>query len=324
MALGLGLLAVLLLAGCAWTERRAARREALAHEAYPPLGQLIEVGGRQVHAFVSGTGPDLVLIHGASGNLRDFTFDLVDLLNDRYRVIAFDRPGFGYTDPLDASHVAVWGTAAATPAEEAALLQQAAAQLGADRPIVLGHSYGGAVAAAWALNHPDHIAAFVDLAGATMPWEGGLGPLYSLSGTGIGGAVAPPLIAAYVEEDQIGAAIEGIFAPDLVPAGYREAVGAELALVRSTQRVNAREIGALNEQVAQMAPRYPALALPVEIVHGDADTIVPLDTHSEPLSRLVPGAHLTVLEGVGHMPHHVRPEAVTAAIDRAASRAGLR
>ena len=45
-----------------------------------------------------GHGPDLVLIHGASGNLRDFTFDLAARLADRYRVIVFDRPGLGYTD----------------------------------------------------------------------------------------------------------------------------------------------------------------------------------------------------------------------------------
>jgi pimeloyl-ACP methyl ester carboxylesterase len=61
----------------------------------------------------------------------------------------------------------------------------------------------------------------------------------------------------------------------------------------------------------------------VEILHGDADLTVPLHVHSEPLSRQVPGASLSVLPGVGHMLHHADPDAVEAAIDRAASRAGI-
>ncbi|WP_254796912.1 alpha/beta fold hydrolase [Sulfitobacter albidus] len=74
----------------------------------------------------------------------------------------------------------------------------------------------------------------------------------------------------------------------------------------------------------KMVKRYPDLTMPFEIVHGDADTIVPLTVHSEPLSKQVPGANLTVLEGIGHMPHHVAPEESVAAIDRVAARAGLR
>jgi hypothetical protein len=92
-------LAALALGGCAAAvDRRAAAREAAAEARYPPTGQLLTVGGRTVHAQVSGQGPDLVLIHGASGNIRDFTFDLVARLDDRYRVIAFDRPGLGWSD----------------------------------------------------------------------------------------------------------------------------------------------------------------------------------------------------------------------------------
>ena len=72
-----------------------------------------------------------------------------------------------------------------------------------------------------------------------------------------------------------------------------------------------------------MAPRYGTLTLPVEIVHGTADRVVPIDVHAEVLLQQVPSAHLTRLEGVGHMPHHAAPEAVVAAIDRAARRAGL-
>ena len=80
----------------------------------------------------------------------------------------------------------------------------------------------------------------------------------------------------------------------------------------------------LRPHVVEMSELYPTLTLPVEILHGTDDTTVPLNIHSEPLARQIPGAILTRLQGVGHMPHHADPDAVLAAIDRAAVRAGLR
>ena len=101
-------------------------------------------------------------------------------------------------------------------------------------------------------------------------------------------------------------------------------VGTGLTLRRASLRANARQVNTLRPHVVEMSKRYPTLDLPVELVHGDTDDTVPLDIHSQPLSALLPDANLTVLPGIGHMPHHVAPEAVTAAIDRAARRAGVR
>jgi len=87
---------------------------------------------------------------------------------------------------------------------------------------------------------------------------------------------------------------------------------------------NVSHINALRPQVEAMQRDYPTLSLPIELVHGDADTIVPLHIHSAPLMNLIPNGALTVLNGAGHMPHHTHPASVIAAIDRAATRAGLR
>ena len=73
-----------------------------------------------------------------------------------------------------------------------------------------------------------------------------------------------------------------------------------------------------------MDAKYDLLKMPVEIIHGDADTIVPMHIHAERLVNDLSDAALTRLPGMGHMPHHADPEAVIAAIDRAAARAGLR
>ncbi len=309
------------LAGCTFVGQKAERREAQSLKTWPPVGQFVEVDGRQVHAFVTGSGPDLVLIHGASGNVRDFTFDFVDRVKDRYRVIVFDRPGLGYTDRATDAEGAFSNTAE-TPAQQAAMLHAAAQKLGVEDEIVLGHSFGGAVAMAWGLNHDP--AALVVVSGATIPWEGGLGLQYRLLGSSVGGAVVAPLATAFVNKDTVAKTIEGIFAPNPVPAGYVDYIGSGLTLTRTAIRANARQVNTLHAQLLDMAPRYETITIPVEILHGRADDTVPPHVHAEPLNNLLPNSNLVLVDNLGHMPHHAAPDYVVAAIERAAKRAELR
>lgn len=323
-------LSLAVVAGCAvLTDRQATQRVAAAERDYPPEGQMIDVDGRQVHAVVrgraAGEGPDLVLLHGAGGNAREFTFAFVDYLTQNYRVIVFDRPGLGFTDRTSNDYARALTSTAESPAEQAAMLQAAAASLGAEKPIVLGHSYGGSVALAWALNHPDNIAGLVNLAGPSQPWPGDLGAYYSVNGSAIGGAVVPPLIAAYASKERVRATIDSIFAPQDVPDGYTDHIGATLAIRPDTFRANARQVNTLRPHIVDMSARYASeLTLPIEILHGDEDTTVPLEIHSLPFVESVPHTNLTVLKGVGHMPHHAEPDQIVAAIDRIAVQAGLR
>jgi len=301
------------------THLRAGAREATAEATWPPAGQMVDVGGVRVHAHVSGTGPDVVLIHGAGGSLRDFTFDLVGRLENRYRVIAFDRPGHGWTDAADAD-----GVPFDSPQAQAALLQAAALQLGADRPIVVGHSYGGAVTMAWAVALPDTLAGAVLLAGATMPWPGALNASYRINANPMGAALVVPLVTAWAPLPYATDVLAGIFAPQPMPEGYADHFGVPMSMRRGILRANARQVNGLRPHIVALSERYPMLSLPIEAVHGTADTIVPLAIHSGPLAALVPSANLTALDGVGHMPHHADPHAAVAAIDRTAKRAGLR
>jgi pimeloyl-ACP methyl ester carboxylesterase len=157
-----------------------------------------------------------------------------------------------------------------------------------------------------------------------MPWPGGLGAWYGLTSSRLGRATVVPLVTAFAPLSRAEDAIEAIFAPDPVPAGYADYVGAGLTLRRDTLSINARQVNRLRPHIVLMSGNYAQLDLPVEIVHGTADAIVPAEIHAIPMSRLLRGAELTLLPGIGHMPHHADPEAVLAAIDRAAARAGLR
>ncbi|MGX9354296.1 alpha/beta fold hydrolase [Roseobacteraceae bacterium S113] len=323
----LSLLAIgtVVLAGCGVAvDRRADFREAQAEAKFGPLGTLLQVGDTEVHAYTVGSGPDVVLIHGASGNLRDFTFDLVDRLKDRYRVTAFDRPGLGWTERLP-GYRSLNDQRGEPPREQARLLQAAADQLGLAPAIVVGHSFGGAVALAWGLERPDDTAAIVTLGAVSNPWPGDLDRLYRINASNLGGRVVVPLLTAFAPQSRVDSAVASIFAPDPVPPGYVAQVGAPLSLRRDSLRANAQQVWTLRPHIVEMSAHYgDTLKMPVEILHGTADTIVPANVHADVLATQLPDANYTRLENVGHMPHHAAPEAVEDAIDRAAARAGLR
>jgi pimeloyl-ACP methyl ester carboxylesterase len=300
------LIAALGLAGV--THWRASVREVAAEAAFPPTGQFITVDGLRLHYEVAGSGPDLVMIHGASGSLRDLTFALRDRLTDRFRVIVVDRPGLGHSDALPETSLRA----------QARHIKAGLGQLGVTDPVVLGQSYGGAVALAWALDGGPK--ALVLVGSPSLPWPGKLDIWYRVTSNPVGRALAVPLASAFVPESYVRTATTAVFAPDPVPRGYDAWLGAALTLRRETLATNTAQVNALRAELVTMAPRYPGLELPVELIHGTADTIVPLAIHSGPVSKLLPNGTLTVIDGAGHMPHHAHADVVLQAIDRAALR----
>ncbi|MEM8538069.1 MAG: alpha/beta hydrolase [Pseudomonadota bacterium] len=320
IAIGLGAL----LTGCtaSW---RADRAEA----AFPPLGAFVEVNGGRVHYVQEGEGPDVILLHGAGGNVRDFTFSLMGQLSDRYRVTAFDRPGQGYTDSVPGLASGPFAVAGDSPIAQAEMLREAAAALDIKDPIVAGHSFGGIVAMAWATTGLEQerqtdASAIVSYAGVLMPWPGDLGSYYTVNGSALGGAIVVPLISAFAPQARVEEAIINTFAPQDPVPGYVDYIGGPLALRTDNFRANVRQVNTLRPHVVEMEKLYPRLTLPIEIVHGTADTTVPIHVHPEQLIKIVPSANLIALEGIGHQPHQVDEPAAIAAIDRAAERAGLR
>ncbi|CUH82169.1 acetoin dehydrogenase E2 subunit dihydrolipoyllysine-residue acetyltransferase [Tritonibacter multivorans] len=296
----------------------ASQREARVMAAYPPEGQFLDLPMGRIHVVErgqpQGTAPDLVLIHGSNGSTRDMSFALAPALEDRYRILMFDRPGLGYSDPLPAASLAA----------QAHVLQQAAAAMGADRPLVLGQSYGGAVALAWAVHHPDHIAGVISVSGPSHPWDTPLDPLYRLTSGKLGAKFIVPLLTAFVSDAYARSALAPVYAPQAVPDGYAEHFGLGMSLRRSSWRNNARQRADLLSEIQDLQPHYRDLTLPIEIIHGTADVTVSVKIHGEKLIQDTTSAHLTRLEAVGHMPHQTHPQEVAAAVDRAAQRAQLR
>ncbi|MGV6813353.1 MAG: alpha/beta fold hydrolase [Brevirhabdus sp.] len=310
------LLSVIALGGAGLVGLRAGAREARAAELTPPGALFVEVEGLRIHAEIRGEGPDIVLIHGSSGNLRDFSFDLARRLERDFRVISFDRPGLGWSDPLPVGREGI--------DDQARVLQRAAAKLGAERPLVLGQSYGGAVALAWAATLPDSLSGLLLVAAPALPWQGGLDRYYRITSSGWGRSLAVPAISAFVGAERVTTALDEVFAPQPVPDGYLDHLGLDLTLSRGPIRANARQRARLKQDIIRLSPHWGAVAVPTEILHGDQDRTVSPMIHALPLAEMIEGADLRILKGIGHMPHHGAPAAeITAAARRVAARAGL-
>src|SRR4051812_29771497 len=285
-----------------------------AEHKHPPIGRFLDVDGVRLHYIERGTGEPLVLIHGNGTLIQDFTINgLVDRLSKHYRVIVFDRPGYGYTTRPRG----LW-----TPRAHATLFEHALQQLGVERAIVLGHSWGTMVAVSLALQSPSLVRSLVLLSGYYFPtarMDVALNAPLALPGIGdaLRHTISPPLARLMLP-----GGIRAMFAPAPVPAHFDRLFPKEL-MVRPIQlRASMEDAALMTPSVMELEQHYRDLKLPVVILTGGDDQIADVGRQSERLHEEIPQSELTVLPGLGHMVHHLAPDAVIKAIDRAAELAG--
>lgn len=280
------------------------------------LGGQVETASGPVHYLADGprSGPPMVLLHGASGNIRDWTLSIQPRLAREMPTIALDRPGFGHSRPARGP---VWRLETQSRA-----LREAVRSLGHERYFLVGHSYGGALALDWALRYPDEVLGVSALCGVAMDWGGPLSGYYRITGLPVLGRALARLAPLVVGQRRIEAALVELFTPQPVPPAYAMMVGVELALRPSTFAINARAMQELHGQIVTNQASYGRILCPVEVLHGAEDPLVPAHVHAEPLSRVLPDAVLTLLPGIGHMPHHVAPDEVLKVLRRLRERAG--
>ena len=162
--------------------------------------------------------------------------------------------------------------------------------MGAEKPVVLGQSLGGAVALAWATEARANISALVIVLGVSHPWSTGLEMFYKLTSYTPLSWLIIPMLSAFATENAINQSLVEVFEPQEIPNGYRENVGVELVLKRKTIRSNARQRRFLKPQIIPMVQNYGSLNLPVEIIHGTEDILVPATLHSVKLANDVANA----------------------------------
>jgi pimeloyl-ACP methyl ester carboxylesterase len=286
-----------------------------AEQANPPEGKFVEVDGVRLHYVDRGNGEPVVLLHGNGSMIQDFeTSGLIDLAAKSYRVIAFDRPGYGHSNRPRST---LW-----TANAQAKLIRRAMGQLGVNRAVILGHSWGASVAVALALHHTEVVRGLVLASGYYYPSV--RSDVVTTSGPAI-----PILgdVLRYTISPILGRAIwplilRKIFGPSPTPAKF-DGFPVAMALRPSTIRASAAEAALMIPDAFAACGHYGAMNMPVAIIAGEEDKIVNIEGQSARLHRDIPQSTFDHVPGAGHMIHQTAPDRVMAAIDAAAGRKAL-
>lgn len=299
------LLFILSLLGAKWAERR-----------YPPIGQFIEVDGLRLHYLLqgSGDGPALLLIHGASSNLRDFAASILPQLAANHRVIAFDRPGYGFSQRPRGQ----WPD----PARVARLLLDACERLGIEKPVLLGHSWGGSVVMSAMVEMPERLSGGIMLSAVAGHWTGSVGWTYDLGKVPLVGPLFARTLVFPVGMQMLDQAVVGVLEPNPVPDRYVQDLGLPLTLRARSFLNNVDDMTRLSDYMQSLSPRYDRIETPLLFLHGSQDKLVPFWNHGRRVLPVVKQAEAVRIEGAGHAPHHSHPHEVLDAIDQFMSRLG--
>lgn len=272
----------------AYTARRVER-------ALPPTGRFVDIDGARIHYVERGTGPvTLVLVHGLGGNVRHYTHSVVDRLAHEFRVIVMDRPGSGYSTRAVG--------AGAGPIAQAETVAGFIRALGLDRPVVAGHSLGGAIALATAVAHPSLVRALALIAPLTMRQDEapavfkGLMVDSPFARAAIGWTLATPLTIARRDE-----MLRVIFAPEMPPADFAIAGGGLLGMRPSAFVAASTDLMAVPADMSLLMQGYYTLSMPIAVLCGTHDRILDPRQHSEALQAVLPQVRLEWVEGAGHM-----------------------
>jgi pimeloyl-ACP methyl ester carboxylesterase len=286
----------------------------LIERAHPPRGRFVDVDGLRQHVVELGadTGTPIALVHGAGCNLEDMRLALGERLAARHRVVLIDRAGLGWSERE--------GRGGNSPACQAAMLRNVLDRLGIARAVIVGHSWGAALAATFALDHAERVAALVLLAPPLYPFPRGMTWLYALFATPVFGWLYAHTLALPLGLPFIGVGLHSAFLPQRSPHGYVKRTAALLLLRPATFLANARDVASLAGNLKSQKGRYAALAAPTTIMTGDRDMVVAPRRHAFAFAATVPRAKLVVLPGIGHMLHHVAAERVATEIEEIAKR----
>ena len=280
----------------------------------PPRGRFLRAGGIRLHYLEAGEGeaPAVVLLHGNAVTAEDWVASGVfNRIARHRRVVAFDRPGYGYSER---TRDRFW-----TAEAQAEVIAEAIRRLGLGRAVVVGHSWGTLVAVALALDHADTVSGLVLCAGYHYPTARADVVVFSPPAVPVLGDVIRYTVGPLAGRAIAPGMIRQMFAPRSVPPVFNEAVPLPIMLRPWQIRASAEDAASMTPRARHAAPRYPELrGVPVHILAGAEDRIVDVARHSVRLHHDLPGSRLHVLPSLGHMLHYGAPNLVEEAVESVA------
>ena len=267
-----------------------------AEKNVPAVGTILNLNGLQMHGYVEGDGSqDIVFIHGAFINLRDWVFATRSLSKLDSRLIYIDRPGFGYSERDESN----WDAE-----RQADLARLYVRNIHGKNLILVGHSWGASVALAWAAKFPEEVKGVVSIAGLNMPFSG-VSKLANDTGLL---RLAYELYFTSVAKRANSGSIEKfagrMFQPQDIPSGYLDYVGSDLSRRRSSIKANRGDLLITSQALDQNYTSYGRVETPVEIIHGNEDFLLPFKSQAVAFNKAIPNSRLHILPNVGHMAHH--------------------
>jgi pimeloyl-ACP methyl ester carboxylesterase len=306
---GLVVLLAVPILGLVWFTASTARK---VEAALPPRGRFMEIDGERIHYVdTGGAGSAVVMIHGLGGNLLHFDYVLAGRLAGEFRLILVDRPGSGYSTRA--------ARADATLTAQAAAIAKLIGALGLTRPLVVGHSLGGAVSLALALDHPDCVgglALVAPLTHAQQEVPAIFQPFLirsSLARNLIAWTLATPL---GIRRGPM--VLKEVFAPEAVVPDFPLRAGGLLGLRPKAFYATSSDIVAIDDVLPAYAKRYASLNLPLGILFGKDDRLLDYQRQGESMRALCPALDLEIIEG-GHMLPMTAPDRCAALIRRVAA-----
>jgi len=267
--------------------------------------QSVVVDGMTLNYVSAGSGRPVVLIHGNPGSYEDYTLAVVEKLSQSYHVVAFDRPGHGYSERHDSVQTTV--------EVQARIIRDALKKLALQKPVLVGHSWGGSLVLAAAVAYREELAGVVLLAPAAYPsvniewWS--LLPHLPLIGNILVSTLTPLLGRAVVRKS-----LKQAYAPQDVQQDYAER-SLDLWMKPDHIRACAYDERTLGASLKALSKQYCDIELPVVIVTGSADRLLNPEEHAYPLHKAIRNSKLVVLPETGHQLPQTRPDAVISAID---------
>ncbi len=266
----------------------------------PADGDFITIEGVRIHYRDAGRGRPIVMIHGLGGQMRNFGYGLFDRLVGQHRLILIDRPGSGYSQAAGTSDIET----------QARVIAGVIAKLGLHRPLVVGHSLGGAVALALALDHPDQVGRLALICPLTLSQSDRPSAFQALD-------IRSPLIRMLVAHTVAAPAsilgrarqAELIFSPEPVPEDFGVRGGGNLISRPRGFAAASADYAMLPESIGRLESRYSKLETPVAVLFGRDDAILDPAIHGGRFVETVPSAALDLVDG-GHMILVTRPKAV--------------
>jgi pimeloyl-ACP methyl ester carboxylesterase len=283
----------------------AARR---AERLHPPRGRFITVEGVRLHYLELGSGQPVVFLHGNGALAEDWAIS--DVMQRTaaagFRAVAFDRPGFGWSERPRGRDFA--------PEAQARLFRGACRRLGLDAPIVVGHSWGTLPALAMALDTPREVRGLVLIGGYYFPTARTDVALLTPPAIPVIGDVLRYTVSPLLARALMPLFSKRIFAPRPVPWIFRDRFPTGMAVRPSQIRAAAAESALMIPAAALLRQRYFTLGVPLVLMAGDGDRIVDHRRQTLALHRQLPDSVLHIVPGCGHMLHYLVPQQVVEAI----------